>query len=138
MNQSVTALLKKWALTLLAVWTCVAQAQMPQPPEVAAKSYLLMDVTANQVLAAKDPDMTVEPASLTKLMTAYLVFDALKIDVTSVNYPSGSRAAAAVLAGEVQLGAASYPALKAHVQAGTVRLLGTFGPTRSAAPTRRT
>ncbi|MEY4663159.1 MAG: hypothetical protein RLZZ239_1632, partial [Pseudomonadota bacterium] len=49
MNQSVTALLKKWALTLLAVWTCVAQAQMPQPPEVAAKSYLLMDVTANQV-----------------------------------------------------------------------------------------
>ena len=56
----------------------VAQAQMPQPPELAAKAYLLMDVTANQVLAAKDPDMTVEPASLTKLMTAYLVFDALK------------------------------------------------------------
>lgn len=56
----------------------LAQAQMPQPPEVAAKAYLLMDVTANQVLAAKDPDMAVEPASLTKLMTAYLVFDALK------------------------------------------------------------
>jgi D-alanyl-D-alanine carboxypeptidase (penicillin-binding protein 5/6) len=51
---------------------------MPQPPEVAAKAYLLIDVTANQVLAAKDPDMPVEPASLTKLMTAYLVFDALK------------------------------------------------------------
>ena len=51
---------------------------MPQPPEVAAKSYLLIDVTANQVLAAKDPDVAVEPASLTKLMTAYLVFDALK------------------------------------------------------------
>lgn len=56
----------------------LAQAQMPQPPEVAVKAYLLMDVTANQVLAAKDPDMAVEPASLTKLMTAYLVFDALK------------------------------------------------------------
>lgn len=54
------------------------QAQMPQPPEMAVKAYLLMDVTANQVLAAKDPDMAVEPASLTKLMTAYLVFDALK------------------------------------------------------------
>ncbi len=51
---------------------------MPQPPEVAAKAYLLIDVTANQVLAAKDPDMAVEPASLTKLMTAYLVFDAVK------------------------------------------------------------
>ena len=55
-----------------------AHAQMPQPPEVAAKAYVLIDVTANQVLAAKDPDMAVEPASLTKLMTAYLVFDALR------------------------------------------------------------
>ena len=55
-----------------------AQAQMPQAPEIAARAYLLMDVTANQVLAAKNPDMPVEPASLTKLMTAYLVFDALK------------------------------------------------------------
>ena len=63
---------------LLAALTWNAQAQMPQPPELAAKAYLLMDITANQVLAAKDPDMTVEPASLTKLMTAYLVFDALK------------------------------------------------------------
>lgn len=55
-----------------------AHAQMPQPPEVAARSYLLLDVTANQILAAKDIDSPVEPASLTKLMTAYLVFDALK------------------------------------------------------------
>lgn len=52
---------------------------MPQPPEVAARSYLLMDITANQILAAKDIDNPVEPASLTKLMTAYLVFDALKL-----------------------------------------------------------
>ena len=53
-------------------------AQVPQPPEVAGRAYLLYDVTARQVLAAKDPDVSVEPASLTKLMTAYLVFDALK------------------------------------------------------------
>ena len=64
--------------TWLAAALWGAQAQMPQAPEIAAKAYLLMDVTANQVLAAKDPDMAVEPASLTKLMTAYLVFDALK------------------------------------------------------------
>ncbi|MCU0762746.1 MAG: D-alanyl-D-alanine carboxypeptidase [Hydrogenophaga sp.] len=51
---------------------------MPAPPEIAAKAYLLVDVTSGQVLAAKDPDQPVEPASLTKLMTAYLVFDALK------------------------------------------------------------
>ena len=56
----------------------VAQAQMPLPPEVAARSYLLLDVTANQILAAKDIDSPIEPASLTKLMTEYLVFDALK------------------------------------------------------------
>jgi len=55
-----------------------AQAQVPQPPEVAASSYLVLDVTANQILAAKDIDSAVEPASLTKLMSAYLVFDALK------------------------------------------------------------
>ena len=57
-------------------------AQMPAsviaPPEVAAKSYLLVDVTANQILAARNVDSPIEPASLTKLMTAYLVFDALK------------------------------------------------------------
>ena len=53
-------------------------AQAPQPPEIAARSYLLLDVTANQILAAKDIDSPVEPASLTKLMTEYLVFDALK------------------------------------------------------------
>ena len=63
---------------LLALWGAVVQAQMPQPPEIAAKAYLLVDVTANQVLAAKAPDMAVEPASLTKLMTAYLVLDALR------------------------------------------------------------
>jgi len=55
-----------------------AQAQSPQPPEIAARSYLLIDVTANQMLAGRDIDSPVEPASLTKLMTAYIVFDALK------------------------------------------------------------
>jgi serine-type D-Ala-D-Ala carboxypeptidase (penicillin-binding protein 5/6) len=57
-----------------------AAAQPPQTPEVAAKAFLLLDVTSGQVLASKTPDMPVEPASLTKLMTAYLVFDALKSD----------------------------------------------------------
>ncbi len=56
----------------------VTMSLAPQPPEIAARSYLLMDVSANQVLAAKDIDSPVEPASLTKLMTAYLVFDALR------------------------------------------------------------
>ena len=63
---------------LLALLCLAASAQSPQPPEIAARSYLLVDLTANQMLAAKDIDSPVEPASLTKLMTQYLVFDALK------------------------------------------------------------
>jgi len=64
--------------SLLALSCLLAHAQVPQPPEIAARSFLLVDVTANQVLAGRDIDAPVEPASLTKLMTAYLVFDALK------------------------------------------------------------
>jgi D-alanyl-D-alanine carboxypeptidase (penicillin-binding protein 5/6) len=64
---------------LLAVFFCLsALAQMPQPPELAPPSYLLMDVTANQMLAGREIDKPVEPASLTKLMTQYIVFDALR------------------------------------------------------------
>jgi len=55
-----------------------AQSLMPQPPEIAARAYLLLDLTANQVLAELDADKPIEPASLTKLMSAYVVFDALK------------------------------------------------------------
>jgi D-alanyl-D-alanine carboxypeptidase (penicillin-binding protein 5/6) len=73
-------ILSALALALLMPVCCAVWAQgMPQAPEVAARSYLLMDITANQILAAKDIDSPVEPASLTKLMTAYLVFDALKL-----------------------------------------------------------
>ena len=61
-------------------WTAAvfAQTPAPEPPEVAARAYLLLDITSNQILASRDMDMPVEPASLTKLMSAYLVFDALK------------------------------------------------------------
>lgn len=56
----------------------LAQVSSPQPPEIAARNYLLIDVTAGQVLATKEVDTPVEQASLTKLMTGYLVFDALR------------------------------------------------------------
>ena len=69
----------KILLIAIAATICFsASAQTPQPPEIAACAYLLLDVTANQMLAEKDVDVPVEPASLTKLMTAYLVFDALR------------------------------------------------------------
>ncbi|WP_375212443.1 D-alanyl-D-alanine carboxypeptidase family protein [Aquabacterium sp.] len=51
---------------------------MPQPPEVAARAFILQDLSSRQTLAARNADQQVEPASLTKLMTAYLVFQALQ------------------------------------------------------------
>lgn len=73
-----TRFLKALAAPILALLCFSAIAQAPMPPEIAARSYLLLDVTANQLLAARDADSPVEPASLTKLMTQYLVFDALR------------------------------------------------------------
>jgi D-alanyl-D-alanine carboxypeptidase (penicillin-binding protein 5/6) len=51
---------------------------LPAAPVLSAKSYLLYDYTSNQVLVNQNGDARMEPASLTKLMTAYLAFDALK------------------------------------------------------------
>ena len=55
-----------------------ARAQLPLPPEVAARQYILMDLSSGQVLAERDADAQADPASLTKLMTAYLVFNAIR------------------------------------------------------------
>lgn len=70
--------MKSFIAALVATLCFSVAAQTPQPPEITARAYLLLDVSANQLLASKDMDMPVEPASLTKLMTAYLVFDALR------------------------------------------------------------
>ncbi len=58
--------------------TASAYAQMPTPPEVAAKSYILLDLTTGQTLAEREADAPADPASLTKLMTAYVVFAAIR------------------------------------------------------------
>lgn len=47
-------------------------------PAIAAKAWITVDVTSGQVVASSNPDMKIEPASLTKIMTAYLAFTALK------------------------------------------------------------
>ncbi|MDR3221808.1 MAG: D-alanyl-D-alanine carboxypeptidase [Candidatus Accumulibacter sp.] len=52
--------------------------QMPAPPALAAKSWLLVEAISGQELAAQAAEERVEPASLTKLMTAYLTFIAIK------------------------------------------------------------
>ena len=89
-----TAMTRLLRSTITGLWlglTCVfqVQAQAPQPPEIAAHAYLLVDLTAQQVLAELDADKPVEPASLTKLMTAYIVFDALKAKKISLQQTFG-------------------------------------------------
>jgi D-alanyl-D-alanine carboxypeptidase (penicillin-binding protein 5/6) len=65
------------AVLVLAV-PLVALAQLPQPLQVVGRAWVVADVSSSQILAAEKPDERFEPASLTKLMTAYLVFAALK------------------------------------------------------------
>jgi len=66
------------ALLLSLVLATAVRAQVPQPPEVAARQYILIDLASSQVLGEREADVQADPASLTKLMTAYLVFDAIK------------------------------------------------------------
>ena len=51
---------------------------LPAPPRIEAKAYLLTDYHSGAILASKNPDMRVEPASLTKMMTSYIVAHELK------------------------------------------------------------
>ena len=64
-----------------------ASAQALQPPELAARQYILLDLTTGQTLAERDADSPTDPASLTKLMTAYLVFGALRDSKLALEQP---------------------------------------------------
>jgi serine-type D-Ala-D-Ala carboxypeptidase (penicillin-binding protein 5/6) len=75
------------ALAGLLLAASTASAQTPQPPEIAARQYILIDLASNQVLAERDADAQAEPASLTKLMTAYLVFNALREKKLALDQP---------------------------------------------------
>ena len=71
---------------LLLSFSALAQ-QRPVPPVLAAKSWLLIEMSSGQVLAAEQPDQRLEPASLTKLMTAYLTFSALRQRTLTLDQP---------------------------------------------------
>ena len=72
------------ALATSVLFITSAVAQTLPAPTIAAKSWLLLDMTSGQIIASQDPTMRIEPASLAKIMTAYLTFQALrdkKIDI---------------------------------------------------------
>ena len=88
------------ALVLLAVVAGFANAApLPSPPLLSANSYLLFDHTSGEVLAAKDPDKRIEPASLTKMMTAYIVASEIKRGSISLDEPVIISAAAQAMPG---------------------------------------
>ncbi len=63
----------------------LAAMPIPAPPEVAANNYLLIDFASGRVLAEKNPDVQIEPASITKLMTAYVVYKELEASRLSMD-----------------------------------------------------
>ena len=105
----------KFLLLLISLLLPAAGLALPAPvpatPLLAARSYLLYDYTSNQILVNQNGDARMEPASLTKLMTAYLAFDALKHGTLSL---------------EQEL---TVPAAAVHISSGESRMLLKAGQT---------
>ncbi len=71
-------MVKTLSFAFLLLVSAVVHAAAPTPPSVEARAWLLADLSSGQVLASAQADQKYEPASLTKLMTAYVVFSALR------------------------------------------------------------
>lgn len=83
-----TLLQYAFALSFALVSLAPAHAQqLPVPPQLAAKSWLLLEMGSGQVLTSEKPDERLEPASLTKLMTAYLTFQAIHKKTLGLQQP---------------------------------------------------
>ncbi|THF64994.1 D-alanyl-D-alanine carboxypeptidase [Pseudothauera nasutitermitis] len=72
---------------LLSLFALTASAQTTPSPVLAARAWLLLDYATGQVLTSHEPDTRIEPASLTKLMTAYVAFSALKAGTIALDQP---------------------------------------------------
>ena len=84
----------KFFAFLALFWSPLAFAQIPasanaSAPALSSRSYLLVDYQSRQILAARNAHERVEPASLTKLMTAYVAFDALRQKRITLAQPFG-------------------------------------------------
>jgi D-alanyl-D-alanine carboxypeptidase (penicillin-binding protein 5/6) len=80
----------RFFVLLFSLLPFLAQAQssslMPTPPVLEASSWILVEFSSGQYLAAENPDEKRAPASLTKLMTAYLAFSALRQKTLSLEH----------------------------------------------------
>ncbi|MGQ7843899.1 D-alanyl-D-alanine carboxypeptidase family protein [Granulosicoccus sp. 3-233] len=94
---------------LVPVRASLAAAPLPAAPLLSANSYLLIDFVSGKVLASKEPDKQIEPASLTKLMTAYIVSEELKRGSVSLDEP-------VMVSAEAQ----AMPGSRMFIEAGTL------------------
>lgn len=78
MSQRLTHALMFMVLFFAAAANTAEPMPAPAPPVIGAKSYLVIDAQTGHELASLNPDTALAPASLTKLMTTYVVFSALK------------------------------------------------------------
>ena len=60
-------------------------APIPKPPNASVKSYVLMDYDSGMIIASKNPDLILPPASITKIMTSYIAFTELQNNALSLN-----------------------------------------------------
>ena len=74
-----------FVLAILNFNLAMAALPIPAPPEVAAKNYFVIDFASGKVLAEKNPDEKIEPASITKMMTSYVVYKELEADRLSMD-----------------------------------------------------
>jgi len=70
--------MRRLLFVLLCLFASLTQAAAPQPPSIVGRSWMVGDMSSGQILTAQKPDERIEPASLTKIMTAYVVFQALR------------------------------------------------------------
>jgi D-alanyl-D-alanine carboxypeptidase (penicillin-binding protein 5/6) len=84
MHRSLSSLL---LILSFAAFPAFAATPTPTAPAVDARAYILADYRTDKVLAAQEPDARMEPASLTKLMTAYIVFEQLATGKLKLDEP---------------------------------------------------
>ena len=83
-------LMRLFKLLILVCVLSTSAMALPAAPELAAKSYLLIDFNTGQVIVQKDPDKRVEPASITKLMSCLLYTSPSPRDATLSRMPSSA------------------------------------------------
>ena len=78
-------LFSRFTILITLILSAQVSAESYPPPDLAVKAYVLKDASGGRILAEQNSQGRVEPASLTKLMTAYLAFKALKLGHLQLN-----------------------------------------------------